>query len=280
MDIDARIKTLAQKFSGLMYVRWRELKGDINEKIIEQNALGLGEDAGPLGGDGFGSGIRFADDASKKQEFMDWLHGQIREGVLEPVGYQALSNGGHFSGPYIRAANSSGIRDAGTRMRQAGIEPDLGRDQLDMVFNLPVRQDQLARLYRRCFSEYQDITRDVETAISEELTEALALGENPRKVASRLNDRVDAIGITRSRTLARTELSNSYNEGSKLRYARNGIETVRIQNTTPCKEICKPIIEDGPYPLDDIPKGGPPLHPNCEGTISPAILSELDNAES
>lgn len=273
MRNEARIIELAKKFAGESYRRWRDAKGDVNRRVRENDGLAL-TDRGPMEGDGFGTNVRFADDASKEQAFMEWFHERLRGGVLEPVGERQLRDGGHWTAKYLRAANSSGIRDAGTRMREMDITPARGRDELETMFNLPVRTEQVATLFRRAFSEYEGITSAVEQNVSRELADALAAGENPRTVASRINEVVDDIGLTRARTLSRTELSRSYNRGTLFRYDRNGIERVDILNTTPCK-ICKPYAKGGggpykgPYSLDEA-MGIVPIHPNCQGTYTPA----------
>ena len=264
---DARVLTQAKKFSGGMAKRWRSLKGDINQRVIEEDSLGL---KAPQPGDPVtDGGFDFRGRAEKEQQFQNWIERRMRQDVLEPVGDKQLRQGGHYSAKFLRSTNDAGIRDAGTRMREQGIEPNFGRENLDSMFNLPVRNEQLATLYRRSFSELKGITEAAGQQISRELSTALSEGENPRKVARRINDRVDKIGITRSRTLARTELSRSYNHGSLLRYGENGIEKVDIQNTSPCEQ-CAPYVAGGPYALDEA-RGLLPIHPRCMGSFSPLV---------
>ena len=271
---DARVLTQARKFAGEMISGWRELTGEqksheglIVQHIVDDDALGLkSPDEGDPIADG---GFDFRDNADKQADFEEWLDQQIRNEVLEPVGDRQLKRGGHYSGKYVRSTNDSGIRDAGTWMRKEGIEPNFGRENLDQVFNAPVRVSQLSTLYRRTYTELKGVTDDTAKEISRELAEGLSQGQNPRKIATRINERIDARGIAGSRRIARTELARSYNHGSLLRYERNSIEKVDIQNTSPCKK-CVSYVEGGPYEVSEA-YGILPIHPNCMGSFSPRV---------
>lgn len=274
---DARVLTQARKFAAEMIGGWRELTGEqkshdglVWEYVVEDDRLDIAE---PEEGDPIADGgFAFRDDATKQADFEEWLDTQIRNEVLEPVGDRQLKNGGHYSGKYVRATNDSGIRDAGTWMRKEGIEPAYGRENLDQVFNAPVRVEQLGTLYRRTYRELKGVTDDAAKEISRELAEGLSQGWNPRKVATRINERIDARGIAGSRRIARTEMARSYNHGSLLRYRRNDIKKTAIQNTSPCKKICAPLVADNPYSLDEA-YGILPAHPNCMGSWKPVISS-------
>jgi hypothetical protein len=298
-----RTKTLTGRYGAALYKRWQRVIDLIKKTVIENNALELPlsvqtrrrlrrqvarqadttsdmtetlaepRDAFPF--DKWGD---------RRDAFLGWLEPAIADEVLAPTGPEGRRRGDHHTAKWVRSAYRSGYRDAGTRLREHGLDPERGRDEIDAAIRLPASKRRLEQLYARQYEQLDAVTEDTAQAIREELTLAAARGENPildpmqadgeiqRNVAARIADRVDAIGITRSRTIARTESAHSYNVASKTRFRENGIEQVEIINTTPC-EICDPIVENGPYPIDDIPRGGPPLHPNCEGALSPGIDS-------
>jgi hypothetical protein len=61
--------------------------------------------------------------------------------------------------------------------------------------------------------------------------------------------------------VARTELQKASIDGAMALYEATGIKTVRIQAAEPCDECAD--YDDQVYPIDDMPDGGPPWHPNC-----------------
>jgi hypothetical protein len=272
MQESARIISLAKKFAGELYRRWRALRGDVRERVVEEDHYQLRADGSGRPSD---RPFAFSTDAAKISDFMSWYQSRVASAVIEPVGEEQLRQGGHWTAKFVRGTNASGLRDAGTRLREAGVTPQTGREDIEAVFNLPVRTDQLATLYQRTFRELRGIGEATGQQISRELSDALAGGENPLKVARRINDRIDAVGETRSRVLARTELNRSYNHASLLRYERNGIGEVDIINTTPCDE-CKPYAKGGggtyrgPYTLEEA-MGTLPIHPQCLGSYSPRV---------
>lgn len=266
----ARVTTVAQKLSAQFYVRWRELKGDINRHVIEQDALGLSDDDSDprILTDG-GQPFEFRTDPAKLSSFREWLNDQIRQGVVEPVGPRRTRQGAHYTAPFIRRAFKTGARDSGTRLREAGVEPIYARDELQAFFNLPIPTRQLQTLYLRTFNELEGVGDDVGQQISRELASGLAAGLNPNDIAEDMNDVIDSVGITRSRTIARTETARSYDHASLLRYDTNGIEQAKIMNGDPCEQCAKAIAKN-PYSLDEA-FGTLPIHPNCTGAWGPVI---------
>ncbi len=61
--------------------------------------------------------------------------------------------------------------------------------------------------------------------------------------------------------VARTELQRAAVTGQMALYGSAGIEKVRWQAAEPCDECAE--YDDQVFALDDVPEGGPPLHPNC-----------------
>ncbi len=67
--------------------------------------------------------------------------------------------------------------------------------------------------------------------------------------------------------VARTELQRASNLGQMALYRKAQIETVRWQAAEPCDECAD--FDDETYALDDVPQGGPPIHPNCRCVLVP-----------
>lgn len=211
--------TLRDEYMAAMYTRWRTVKGLIRETVAANDALRLSARlARPV------RDFRFEQDADKEAAFTEWLGQAMDDEVLEPVPSQAVMNGHHWTGSYARASSQKGIEFANRQLREAGVDSPDAED----LFNRPVHQEQLRALYRRNFTQLEGITDAVSQDLSRTLTKALAEGINPREAARRINDRVDAVGLTRARTLARTETMHAHHRHAARRYQDAGVEQVKI----------------------------------------------------
>lgn len=273
----ARTKTVAGKYGGEAYRRWRAIKGLLRTTVADNDALGLSDASSNsiVGVETLAEPretFRFASDSEKQQAFENWLSEAINDEFLEPVGDQQVRRGDHWSAKYVRSSFRGGLRDGGTRLREAGIDPEYGRDELDDLFNLPVNTDSLAQLYQRSYRELEDVSREVGNKIGRELADGFSQGLNPRDIAENMNEVVEDIGVNRARTIARTETAHTYNDSALNRYERNDVGKVRVVNPSPCPEICAPLIADNPYPVGEA-RGLVPAHPNCRGGLAPLASS-------
>lgn len=259
----AKIATQADRYGGELAARFRTLKGLVRATVVEHDALRLSAEAlaDPR------RDFAFDDDARKEAAFMRWFRSAMRDEVLEPVGDRRLRQGEHHTAKYVRATYRGGLRHAGRELRAAGV--DVPGDAIEATFRAPIHTDQIRTLYRRQFTALEGITTSADTEVSRTLTEGLLSGENPRDVADDLNDRVDAIGVTRGRVLARSELARSFNLASANRYEQHGVDRVEILTYNPCSQ-CVDLEAGGPYSVQEV-KGMLPLHPNCRCSISPLI---------
>lgn len=204
--------------------------------------------------------FRFDDNAQNHREFMMWLRRQQRMGVLS-----VISSGDNT---YVERAAEDGTKWANARLREAGL--GVGPDDLPVgtTFNQALDANQLRLLYERNFDLLEGITTDTSSSISRVLNEGLVQGENPTEIARSLSHE---IGLARNRAtiMARNEIMLSHNRAAKSRMEAMDVDTVKWLGTNPCPE-CSPYV-GGTYPINDIPEGGPPLHPACVGCISPVI---------
>ena len=173
----------------------------------------------------------------------------------------------------------------------ASIQADTPED----IVSRPVTVRELQRIYARAFENLQDITDDMADTIREELSTAIAEGENPRKVARRLTDKISSIENSRAATLARTEVVQSHADASLNEYERAGAETVSHTSrlTALDEDVCPfcRALNEVPFTLQEfqnvtvrwgsqIMRVGVVSHPNCRCSPVPEIgLSELDPIE-
>jgi SPP1 gp7 family putative phage head morphogenesis protein len=112
--------------------------------------------------------------------------------------------------------------------------------------------------------------------ISRVLAEGLAQGKGPMDIARAMVGRVEKIGITRARMIARTETIRAHAEASLNTYEEAGVmgvgvqaEFVTAQDSKVCEE-CEAAAENGPYSIDEA-RGMIPLHPNCRCAWVPIV---------
>lgn len=285
-----RTKTIQDDYQAAMYRRFRRIRGLIRETIVENDAFGLRDQAESTGpSDPFGNvdlstnaepadDFEFEEDGDKIDAFLKWFRSIADDEILEVV--RRGPDGGitareRWQNVYIRRAYGRGLKFANARLREAGL--DVAGIDLDRAFSQPVAAETLSRLYMRNFRGLQGITQAVGTAISRKLSEGLAKGWNPRKMARELNDRVDSIGFNRAKTLARTEVIRAHTESTLDRYegelGEGGsvvgqAEYLTAEDTDVCTR-CKPL-NGREFSIAEA-RGLIPIHPNCRCAWVPVV---------
>lgn len=263
-------KTIRDNFAAEAYRRFRSVKGDIREAVVDNDAFDL-KDA-RLAPRNFDS----------ESEFDAWLDAELTQEVLDSLSEARIEQGQHWTGNYIQAAYRRGVKDAGAHLSRLGVvdaDALTNAEQMDFA-RLPVHEDVIKSLWRRQYSELEGITEATAQQVRRELSDGLLAGDSADQIARRLNDRVDAVGLTRARTLARTETVQAHNEAALARYERNGVDTVTTLaefTTAEDSRVCEECQElsnsggpnnDGTWPLEDA-HGIIPVHPNCRCVFVP-----------
>lgn len=254
--------TLRNRYEADLYKRFRGLKGIVRETVADNDALRLSATlAAPRNDFGFDT------DAEKEAAFLDWLRDGIDDDVLEPLPREEAIAGQHYTAEYVRASSHQGADYAAAQLRDEGI--DVSDEVIEASFARGAHRDKLRELYLRNYEALDGITSEMATQISRELSEGVAAGENPLEMARTINDRVDKVGITRARTMARTEVMHSHHSHAQVRYEEAGVEEFHVMPYNPC-EICQELVANGPYPIDQL-TSILPAHPRCMCAPSPAV---------
>lgn len=252
-----RTTSLRKAFVADLYKRFRKLKGMINEEIVKN--------------DGFGLKVNQRFDFPRSDEkiaaFMSWLSEAQRQNVLNIMQGQSIASAASQSWMrvYIDTAYQRGIAQASANLRKGGAR--VSDEWVRSAFNRPVHADRLGLIYTRVFSELKGITDVMDQQISRVLAQGIAEGKNPRQIAREINNRVDKIGITRARTLARTEVISAHAEASLNTYEEAGIEGVEVEaefSTAGDNRVCPECekLEGRIYTIQES-RGVIPVHPNC-----------------
>jgi len=270
-----------------MYKRFRALKGVIRTAIIDQDVLGLQaglqtqqEPPEPPGNQAFA----FERDADKIEQFMDWLREQEEKGVLEtrrlPQVGQAIE--GPWTNTFVQSAYRQGAARGRSELRQAGYDAPEFEDVggLDAILNAPFHADRLGLIYTRTFRELRGITEAMDQEISRQLAQGLAEGRNPREMARTINDRIDKIGLTRARTLARTETIRAHHTATIQEYrnfAVEGVVVIAEWQTAQDARVCPRCqgLQGREFDLEQI-EGMIPLHPNCRCIALPLDRTDAE----
>jgi len=287
-----RTKTIQSDYEAEMYKRFRRLKGVIRETVVGNDAFGLGaggtgrdptrlELHGDVRFDGQAEASRgydFPDDSDKIDAFLDDLQSWEDDDILE---VRQRGPGGRvvdrdaWQDIYVRRSYGKGVEFADARLREQGIQVPAGT--LAETFNAPIHADALGILYTRNYRELKGVTDAMDQEISRVLSRGFAEGWNPRKMAREMNDRVDKIGLTRARTLARTETIHSHSEATLNRYesilgpdaeVTGKAELVTAGDARVCP-ICESI--EGQVVTVSGARGMIPVHPNCRCAWLPVV---------
>ncbi len=303
----SRTLILRRLFESALYKRFRWLKGIINKSIIKNDVFGLKiktdlsvpgtpadsfrmNQAGPLPTEQFA----FERDPKKVALFMDWLREQIELGILEIIPGQQIGQAVEtaWTNLYITTAYQKGMLRARQELNNAGYAipafEAAGTASMVQAFNRPFHLDRVGLVYTRTFEGLKGITDEMSKQISGVLAQGIADGKAPRQLAREINNRVDKIGITRARTLARTEIIRAHHVATIQEYENWGAvgvsviaEWITAEDGRVCPRCSRMARKNsgygkGVYTLDQA-SGLIPLHPNCRCVCIP--LDITDNEE-
>jgi len=267
-------KGIRVEFENKLTAKFKRIKSLINQAIVQNDVFGLKK---PVFGDAAPAIImdasvppprayQFTRSAEKVDQFMQWLRAAEDEEILQimPGANVASSARTAWTNTYIDTAYQKGIRDAGAKLKKGGAT--VADSWVRNAFNRPVHADRLGLAYTRTFTELNGITQAMDQQISRILAQGIGEGRGPLEIARQLNEKVDKIGITRARMLARTEVVSAHAEASINAYQEAGLEGVEVEaevlnGSDPCPE-CQDLAAAGPYTISEA-RGLIPAHPNA-----------------
>jgi SPP1 gp7 family putative phage head morphogenesis protein len=255
-----------QGFEAEVKRRFRELMRRIQEEVVKEDGFGLVTNAGRFD---------FPRSADKVNAFMRWLNAAIGQGILEviqgvPI---AASASNAWTSTYVETAYQKGVAAASGNLRKGGV--DVADRWISTAFNRPLHADRLGLIFTRTYDQLKGITDTMASQISRVLAQGLAEGRSPLDIARQMRDRVNRIGITRARVLARTEVINAHAEATLNTYTEAGIEDVEVEAeflTAGDDRVCPQCeaLEGNIYSIDDA-HGIIPVHPNCRCAWRPVV---------
>lgn len=234
-----RTLTLRSKWVADWNRRIKALKSVVLKAIVEQDVFGLKEQEHFLQVQEdlpVPEPRKFAYRYSqqKVEAFMAWLKEMESRSLLEIIQRPGTlrPEGEPWSNLYVRSAYQRGLEYARTNIasRSAEIAAGMGLKvplppsfkstgaAISALLHQPFHADRLALAYTRVFDELKGVTAAMDQQISRELAKGIMEGLNPRDIGERIGDRIEAIGATRGRLIARTEVINVHAQAALNEY--------------------------------------------------------------
>jgi SPP1 gp7 family putative phage head morphogenesis protein len=287
--------TARRRYAAQFGKRWRAIAGAIRSVVVDADAFGLRSNVGAASDHVDATQRRvpspervpdvpppaepsyeFPTDEPEQAAapFRAWLTNAMDVTVLGEDEGDISDPSRLWTAQYVRYAVARGIKHAERALLQ---QTDIPVDPLaiDDAFNLPIHRRTLRRFFQRQYRYLDGITDDVAQDVSRTLAEGLSRGANPRDIARDLADRVNAVGDTRSRTLARTEVVSAFHESTLDRYesimgSSAQVRVVAEFTTAGDDRVC-PQCEalDGRTFRIAEARGIIPVHPQCRCSVSP-----------
>jgi len=272
--------SIRRSYEAEMKRRFREIRKAIIETIVVNDVFGIVDDApaATIQVSARRPGRRefaFPRSDRKVQAFMDWLESESSKDILgvqlgTPIRSAASRS---WQNIYIKAAYGKSMQKAAQRLKKQGVKVE--DSWLEQAFNRPIHADRVGIIYTRTYRDLKGITSTMDTQISRTLARGLVEGVGARKLAREIVERVDKIGITRARVLARTEVISSAAEATLNSYKEAGVLGVETQAefaTAEDEQVCPQCekLQGKIYPISEA-SGIIPVHPNCRCAWLPVV---------
>ena len=282
-----RTTMLRRQYETALVRRFREIQRLIREALIDDDVLGLTEDEPVASGFKLAAKARspgkkafkFARPEQKVSSFMDWLRQAESQEILEvqygtPIRSAARRS---WQNVYLQSAYQKGLSSAASSLKKQGVKVE--DSFIQSAFLRPTHADRAGLIFTRAFTQLEGITDVMDQQLSQVLSQGIIEGVGARELAKRLTERVDKIGITRARRLARTETISAHAEASLNAYEEAEIEGVTVmaefataQDDKVCQQ-CQELEEkynSDPISIDEA-HGIIPVHPNCRCAWTPVV---------
>lgn len=270
-----RTATIRKRFESDLVARFRLLRSRVRDVIVKQN--------------GFNINVLFDFSTSEQKitAFNAWLKQQQRSGAIAllPADERQGAPAGNWPQVYVDSAYQQGIRRARAELRMQNqavprYDIDTGFNEVQAAFMQPFHIDRVGLIYSRVYSDLEGITQEMDKQISRQLAQGIAEGRNPLQLANDIVDRIDKIGITRARMLARTEIIRAHHSANIQEYKNAGVDDVRVIAewvTAGDARVCPECeaLQDKTFTIKAI-ESAIPLHPNCRCVAVPVLSTDTD----
>ena len=266
-----RTTALRNRWEADFNRRWVRLEAAITREVQKKDGFGLSNNRRLFD---------FPTRQSKVSAFMAWMQKELDATIFDGTMGLARSVAVQQSwmNTYVQSAYRRGLLNSATQLRQRGAR--VGGEFIEAAFLRPIHADAIGIVYTRTYEDLRAVTKAMDEGISKVLAEGLADGRSPLDIARSISNRVDKIGRTRAKLIARTETAYAHSEAQLNLFQEAGLQNVGVMaemltagDNLVCPE-CQAFAEAGPYPISHA-RGQLPLHPNCRCAWIPADVGNL-----
>ena len=260
--------TLRSTFAGKFRKRFRDLRGELREGIVDKNVFGLQANF---------QRREFAGDPVPRQ--LDQFDEELQALIL------ALILDGRWTDQYVSQAYFRGLSRGIAELKKAGFNIPPLQGGARLLMNTPPYSDNLKVLQDDVYSELQGITASMRQKVMRVLRELRSGDASANQIADEINgiitgssDRQTGQSTEyKSKLLAFTSVVKVYNRSAWLSYKQFGAEQVGVEVefvTAGDLRVC-PIcesLEGSIYPVDEA-QTLIPVHPLCRCFLLPLPLN-------
>lgn len=213
--------------------------------------------------------IKFLPNSKKAEKFEAWLKTQINSKVMVKV------QDSFWMDDYTKKAYQKGVDKAYTAVRRSfrnKEEAEAARREFNSVFNNSSKE-KLKLVQARTLTDLKGITSAMSSKISAVIIDGLSKGMSADDIGKAINDRVSKIGLSRAKTLARTEIVRAHAEGSLDAMESLGVKNVGVNvEWATAKKPCPTCAKlAGVVMTIQQARGLFPRHPNCLCSPIPSL---------
>lgn len=264
-----RTKTLRRRFEAELTRRWGKVLAQLEDYLSQAPAIMANKEytfpVGPL----------------ETATVLDFLTEAVHTEVIDPAEARRIvrekgitPNPNNWVEGYLYSAYKKGVRRAQNEINKRASKGN----KVELMAGALKRknhQDKLEQILGRVYTDLDKITDAMEAGIRREVALGLEAGEGTEAIARRINGRVEKIGRTRSKVLARTEVIRSHHVANVATYREAGIAGVEIQAefaTAGDQRVCTECegLEGNVYSIAEV-EGMIPVHPNCRCVALPIV---------
>lgn len=202
---------IQNRFERRFHDRWRTLRGGVRSLLRGDRHYRPSSARAPT--------------SVKAADFREWLDGALEEHVVEPVPHRAQRRGGHWTARHVDELYRHGIEQADAVIESADADTGSLRSPKAAV-GRGEHADQRRAHYVEVHQDVVDAANAAEKEATRAYRDALRSGASIRATVGAVNDRLDAIGDTRSQLVAKSKAVVIVNEASLLRYQAAGADRV------------------------------------------------------
>lgn len=186
--------------------------------------------------------------------FREFLEAEIDGTVVEPVyTRRQVERGNHYTGRIVREFYEHGIDLAHAHLKDAGASHPTLETPADTILREDsprfggsgIHHEYLVENYDEMYSDLVDAGRETVKQAYREYRDAVRSGASVNETLSRINDRVDTVGSTRTDLVARTKLIQVINDAVLARYSQLGVSEVGVDIEAPASGEEESVATDG-----------------------------------